>query len=166
MFSRGDRVLYGARGVCDIVDIEVKPVGAVQTEYYVLKPVGQPDAKYYVPTQNPAAVAKLRPILSQQELESLLRGTDTDQAWIEDENQRKLRYRQLLDCGDRAALVSMVHSLYKHKDAQLAAGRKFHLCDENFLKDAQKLLDSEFSLVLNIEQDEVRQYVRDAIGAR
>lgn len=159
--------MYGAHGVCDIVDIEVKTVDKKRIEYFVLEPLEQPGARFYVPTQNQAAVAKLRPIITHQELNAILQAEETGRdVWIEDENQRKQYYRELLTGGDRGALVNMVHTLHKRREAQFAAGRKFHLCDENFLRDAQKLLDSEFSLVLNIGQDEVHRYMQEAIEAR
>mgnify|MGYP002517196277 CR=1 FL=1 len=35
----------------------------------------------------------------------------------------------------------------------------FHLCDENFLRDAQRLLSVEFALVLGIAPEQVGEYV-------
>lgn len=166
MFSCGDRVLYGAHGVCNIVALEKRMVDRKQVEYYVLEPLGQPGAKYYVPTQNQAAVAKLRKIMTSVELNELLHSDEIQKdTWIPDENQRKNHYRTLINSGDRAALISMVHTLHRHKAAQAATGRKFHLCDENFLRDAEKLLNSEFSLVLNIQPNQVRDYVHGVFGA-
>lgn len=165
MLQRGDRVVYGIHGVCNILDVEVRTVDRKKVEYFVLSPLEQPEARFYVPTQNPAAVAKLRPLLSREELEELLHadGVDDD-AWIADENQRKQRYRELITSSDRFALIGMVRALHRHKAQQLAQGRKFHLCDENFLRDAEKLLNAEFSLVLNIPQSEVGKYIMDAVG--
>lgn len=165
MYQCGDQVVYGIHGVCKILDLELRKVDRNKVEYYVLSPLDQPDARFYVPTQNQAAVAKLRPILTREALNALLQsenaGKDT---WIADENQRKQRYRELISSGDRAALICMVRTLHKHKAEQLASGRKFHLCDENFLRDAQKLLSSEFSLVLNIHPDEVGTYIQNAMN--
>lgn len=161
MFQLGDQVIYGIHGVCTIVDIERRTVDRKQVEYFVLKPTDQSDARYYVPTHNQAAVAKLRPVITQKELDQLLHSKEVSQdAWIADENQRKQHYRELITSGDRAALVRMVHTLYRHRKEQLDSGKKFHLCDENFLRDAEKLLTSEFSLVLNIDQKEVQSYVK------
>lgn len=53
----------------------------------------------------------------------------------------------------------MIHALHRHKDTQQALGRKFHLCDDNFLHDAEKLLSSEFSVVLDISPDQVGAYI-------
>lgn len=58
----------------------------------------------------------------------------------------------------------MVGCLYKHKEEQAALGRKFHLCDENFLRDARKLLDSEFAQILGIEPAQVAVYLREQLG--
>jgi len=161
----GDRVVYGIHGVCALVDIEQRTIDRKKADYYVLEPLNQPGSRYYVPTHNQIAVSKLRPLLTAQELEALLSCHDTQvDVWIADENHRKQRYRELINSGDRAALISMIRSLQEHKQAQLAAGRKFHLCDENFLKDAQKLLSSEFSLVLNIPPSEVGTYIQKRLS--
>ena len=160
MYQVGDQVLYGIHGVCRIAGLEQRIIDRKKVEYFILEPVNQPDARYYVPTQNQAALNKLRRIMTPQELDVLLCSDEVRQdCWISDENQRKSRYKDLINCGDRGARLSMVRTLHQHRDAQAAAGRKFHLCDENFLRDAQKLLESEFSLVLGIEPAQVGPYV-------
>lgn len=161
VFQLGDQAVYGIHGVCAIVDVEQRVVDRKKVEYYVLEPKDQPGARFYVPTHNQLAMSKLRPLLSRQELEELLRSEEAQRdTWIPDENQRKQKYRELINSGDRAALICMIRSLHAHKAAQMAAGRKFHLCDENFLRDAQKLLNSEFSLILGIQQDQLNDYIR------
>lgn len=162
MYQCGSKVVYGFHGVCSIVDVEMRTVDRKKVEYYVLEPQAQPGSRYYVPTQNKTAVAKLRPLITKAELDALLCAEATQlDAWIPDENQRKQRYRELINSGDRAALICMVRTLHKHKDAQLSVGRKFHICDENFLRDAEKLLSAEFSLVLDIAPDQVGQYIQE-----
>ncbi len=165
MFEQGSRVIYGIHGVCEILGKEEQYSGKKCIEYYVLKPVNQPDDRYYVPCQNAAAVAKLKPVLTKQQLDTLLSSSDAgNDAWISDENQRKQRYRELITQGDRAALISMIKALHIHRDALLAQGRKFHMCDANFLRDAENLLNAEFSLVLDIAPNEVGAYIENAIS--
>lgn len=160
MLQVGTQVVYGIHGVCSIIDVEIKSVDRKRVEFFVLEPNEQRGTRFYVPTHNQAALAKLRPVLTPKELEALLASEDAHRAcWIADENQRKQKYRELINSGDRAALISMIRSLHQHKQAQLEAGRKFHLCDENFLRDAKKLLNSEFSLVLGVPQAEVGAYI-------
>lgn len=164
MYQQGERVIYGIHGVCRIVGIELRNIDRKKVEYYALEPLDQPGARFYVPTQNQAAVAKLRPVLDAAALNALLRSDEARRdTWIPDEGQRKNRYRELIGSGDRAALLSMVGSLHRQKQAQEAQGWKFHLCDENFLRDAEKLLNSEFSLVLGIEPGKVGEYVKNAL---
>lgn len=165
MLEVGNRVVYGIHGVCTIVDVEQRTVDRKKVSYFVLEPAEQTGAKFYVPTHNQLALSKLRPLLSRQELEDLLHSEQTQRdTWIADENQRKLKYRELINGGDRAALICMIRCLLRHKTAQVAAGRKFHLCDENFLRDAQKLLSSEFALILEIPQSEVGAYIEKRLS--
>ena len=164
VYQCGDQVLYGAHGVCSIAAIETRRIEKKMVEYYVLEPVDGAGSRFYVPTQNEAAVAKLRSVLSEQQVRQLLASHAVRQdAWIEDEGLRKQRYKELICSDDRAALVSMVRSLYRHREQQTAAGRKFHLCDENFLRDAQKLLGSEFAIALQISESEVGDVVKSAL---
>ena len=164
MFASGDRVVYGIHGVCQIRGTELRMIDRKKVEYFVLEPLEQPGASYFVPTQNPAALAKLQPVLTKAQLEALLHSEEASKdTWIPDENLRKQRYRELINSGDRAALICMVRSLHKHKQEQLSAGKKFHLCDENFLRDAEKLLSAEFSLVLGIAPNEVGAYIQKTI---
>lgn len=165
MFQCGDLVVYGIHGVCKILGLVTKKIDKKIIEYYELEPVDGTGARFYVPSQNQAAVTKMKPLLTDDELDKMLKLECADEDfWINDENQRKQLYRGLISGGDRAALIRMVHALHKHKQEQLDAGRKFHLCDENFLRDAEKLLSSEFSLVLNIPEDEVGAYVQNVIS--
>ena len=167
MYEIGKRVLYGIHGVCRITGVESMRFGKARAKYYVLEPVEQPGAKFYIPVENEAAVAKLRPLLSREELLALLHSEEVrNYPWIADENQRKLRFRELINSGDREALMGMIGALLRHKKAQLAAGRKFHQSDENFLRDAEKLLSAEFSTVLGIEPGQVGSYVISAMNEK
>lgn len=164
MYQIGDQVVYGSHGVCRIVAQEERVIDRKHIQYFALEPLNQPGARYLVPSENPVALSKMRHLISREELDALLTSDRTcADCWIADENTRKQRYRELITSGDRAALLGMIHSLHRHKKTQLEAGRKFHLCDENFLNDAQKLLTAEFALVLQIEPSQVPEYILAAM---
>lgn len=164
MYQIGEKVVYGIHGVCLVTDQEERRIDKKYVTYLVLEPVGQESAKYYVPTHNDAAMAKLRGMLSAEELEALIRSAAIkEEAWIRDENQRKQIYRELISSGDREKLIGMVASLYRHREQQSAAGKKIHMCDENFLRDAEKLLASEISVVMGLEQDQAKEYLRNKL---
>lgn len=161
MYQVGDKLVYGVHGVCVVADQEERIIDRKKRIYLALEPVGQDGARYLVPTHNEAAMAKLRPMLSAEELEALLMSEEVRKdTWVRDENQRKQTYRELLGSGDRVRLMQMVHSLYCHKAAQTAAGRKVHLCDDHFLRDAEKLLAGEFAVVLGLDAEQAKQHIR------
>lgn len=165
MYQIGDQVIYGSHGVCQIMGTEERTVDRKKIRYLVLEPVDQTGARFYVPAENPAALAKLRHVLDKGSLERLLQSAEIRQdCWIPDENQRKQRYRELIISADREELLKMIHTLHIHKKQQIEAGRKFHLCDETFLRDAEKLLNAEFSLVLGIQPSEVGDHILSSIG--
>lgn len=164
MYQVGEQVVYGIHGVCRVADLEERVVDRKRVTYLALEPVGQDGSRYLVPTHNAAAMAKVRSMLSPHEMDALLQSQEVrSDGWIRDENQRKQTYRELISSGDRASLMKMVHTLYHHKAAQSAAGKKVHLCDENFLRDAEKLLAGEVAIVLGLEPDQAKKYVREQL---
>lgn len=164
MYQIGEQVVYGVHGVCRVVDQEERLVDRKRLTYLALEPVGQGGSRYLVPTHNAAAMAKLKHMLSREELAALMDSEEVRKnGWISDENQRKQTYRELISSGDRAKLMQMVRTLYRHKAAQSAAGRKVHLCDDNFLRDAEKLLLGEVCVVMEMDADQAKQYLRSKL---
>lgn len=162
MYKIGDKVVYGSHGLCCVVGQEARVIDKRNVTYLALEPIGQGGARFLVPTHNQAAMGKLRHVLSRQELDILLQSEEVRaDCWIKDENQRKQTYRELISSGDCQRLMAMVHALYLHKAAQQAAGKKVHLCDENFLRDAEKLLVSEVAMVMELDQEQAKQYLRN-----
>lgn len=156
--------MYGIHGVCRVVGTEKQLVNRKRTEFLVLEPMSQNESRFYLPTANPTAMAKLKEVLPTEELKSLLSSEEIrEDVWIKEENLRKQTYRELINGGDRIALIKMVSTLYRYREAQTAAGKKFHQCDDNFLRDAEKLLSSEISLVLEMTQEEARNYLREQL---
>lgn len=164
MYQVGEYVVYGVQGVCRVLGTECQRINRKRTEYLVLEPITRGESKFYLPTENSAALAKLQPVLSRQELEELLNSEEIHKdCWIQEENQRKQHYRQLVASCDRISLVQMLAAVYRHKEEQAASGKKFHLCDDNFLRDAEKLICSEICLVMEMEPDQARQYLRSQL---
>lgn len=165
MYSVGDLVMYGIHGVCRITDLEERSVNQKRIRYFVLEPLEVSGAKFLIPADKEAVLAKLHPVMSREELDALLHSSEVHKdVWIPDENQRKQRYRELISSGDRVALLQMVSTLHAHRKRQAAAGRKFHLCDDSFLRDAQRLLGAEFALVLGMDIVQTEKYVLETLN--
>ena len=166
MYQQGCQVVYGIHGVCNVLPSETRKIDRKTVEYYVLQPLEQPETRYYVPIQNAVAVSRIRPVMTRLEADALLQSADTCCVdWIEDENLRKQQYKALIGNGDRSALLGMISLLYRRKKEQLSAGKKFHSSDENFLRDAEKLICGELSVVLNMSSREVCVYLQSKLGA-
>jgi len=164
MYEVGQSVVYGIHGVCNIIAVEVKTVDRKKIPYYILEPLEQPGTRYYIPSQNQTALSKMRPLMTRESLQAMLTTESLGDCWIPDENKRKQYYREIINGVDSPALLRMVHALHRHKREQEAQGRKFHLCDENFLRDAQRVLGVELSIVLDIPKAEVSAYIRAQLG--
>lgn len=165
MFQQGQWVMYGVHGVCKVIGTEKQLVNRKRTEYLVLEAQGQGVSRYYLPVGNEMAMAKLRPVMTREALEALMISSEIrEDAWIPDENARKQHYRDLIGSCDRKELLKMVRSLYRYRAAQFAAGKKFHLCDDYFLRDAEKLLCSEICLVTGRTPDAARTWLREQLS--
>ena len=156
MYRIGDTVMYGTVGVCKMEALEERAFGGVTRSYYVLKPLFQEGSTTYVPVDNEKLVSKIHTILSADEIKHLVQTlSDAKPWWIDKDNERKQVYLAALEKGDRRELIGLVRAVLKHKDEQMAKGKKLHICDEHFLMQAQKVLYDEFSFVLHISRDEV-----------
>lgn len=161
MFKLGDQVLYGAHGVCRIVSVEQRRVDRKNIEYYVLSPVSNATTCFYIPMHSEKALSKLSPLLSKAELMRILQAQSiADDPWIEDENTRKQHTKEVLSSGDHAELIRWVRTMHLHRRLLQELGKKFHQSDESFLKDAEKILTTEFAIVLNISEDSVRNCIQ------
>ena len=83
--------------------------------------------------------------------------------WIPEESRRKQYYRELASRSDRMMLLRMLSSLYRYRESQLAEGRKFHQCDDNFLRDTERLLGTEIALVLEMSYEDAKEYLRQML---
>ena len=161
MYQIGQRVVYGACGVCRVTDQKEEK----GKQYLVLEPEGQENSRYFVPVTNPAAMNKLHPMLTREEMESLVSFARSHSAsWVSDENQRKQLYRELIAGGDRQRLMGTMCTLYRYKASRAAERKKCHVCDDMFLKDAEKLLAGEVSAVLEMNMEQAKQYLRSRLS--
>ena len=160
MFKVNDVVVYGAQGVCEIIGIEDQKIGGEMKTYFVLKPKNNNGATCYVPTWNEKAWSKMRKVMVKEEVDALIDSMpNTKPAWIANENERKDTYKQILTSGDQAAIISMVRALFFHKKEREADGKRMHVSDENFMKNAEQLLYNEWQYVLNVDKAGLMAYI-------
>lgn len=166
MFENGTAVVYGTSGVCRVVAQEQKLVRGNYVDYLVLRPVYDKNTTFYIPKNSEEVMAKLRPLLSKDEILELIRSMpDEDTVWIDDNNLRKQKYNQMIGQGDRRKLIKLIKTLYIHQNEMKAKGKSLHQSDEAILKQAEKLLNDEFALVLDIKPENVNEFIVDLMNS-
>ena len=164
MYSIGEKVVYGAMGVMEIVDITEQTVGDVARKYYVLKEYASPSASLtYVPVDNAALTSQLHPLLTKEEIVDTIRLAKTTQpiAWVEENRARSEMYKRILATADRAQMLAMIRLVYETGIRREAEGKKNFIADENVMRRAQKNIATEFSLVLGIPESEIFEYIKN-----
>lgn len=167
MHKIGDKIMYGAGGVMTIVDIREESVGDVSRCYYILRPtLARVESFTYVPVDNEKLVSAMRPLLSVEEIISLIRSAKDMSPidWVNENRARQEYFKKIMESGDRAKLIAMIRAIDENGMRREAEGKKNFLSDENARAKAEKLLHSEFSVVLGIPEEEVAAFVEGEIA--
>ena len=165
MYQVGEVVLYGTDGVFRVNEITPKKIGKVTSDYYILRSVYRASTVVYVPVGG-GLEDHMHPVLSRAEIEALIDNMPACSCpWVENESERKLRYKDILNAGDRSAVAGMIKTLYEHRMKQEKAGKKMHLSDERFLKDAERILYDEIAHVMEIEPGQVVAFLQQRLNS-
>ncbi len=164
MFEVGEKVLYSVNGVCEITDITEKVFGKTVMKYYVLKPVYNESSTLFVPINNETLVSKMKRLMSQSQLDDMLSEISQYEVnWNDNEVQRKEEFRNTISFGNLSDILILLKSVWLHRREQTSKGRKLHITDEIFLREAEKMIKEEISTVVGVSQDDVIPYVKDKI---
>ena len=161
MFRVGDTVRYGQSGVCKIQDICDMTFGGKTQCYYVLMPLFKAGSVVYVPAENPELVSRMLPPLTEEELAAAMQSVQEKEVeWIRDFRRRSEFAKKALSSGDRTEALYLIKSIYHHKKEILGQGARIHTTDDYFLKDAEILIFTEFSFVLNRSYEDIAEEIR------
>ena len=166
MYVIGDRVVYGAFGVMEIIDITEQSFGDVTKQYYVLKEyAAQSSSLTYVPLDNELLVSQMKPLLTEEEIVDVIRlaKASVPLEWVEDNRARSEKYKKILSTSDRVLLLAMIETVYRTGVKREAEGKKNYIADENSMNRAIRLISTEFALVLGIPESEVPDFIRKTV---
>lgn len=164
MFKVNDYVVYGSTGVCQITDIRQDEYSINdETEYYILKPVyNDKNMTIKLPVNNPNIA--MRPILTKDEALSLIMAIpEMETIWIDDNRERSKHFKAILRTRESEGWVKLVKTLYLEKDAPSETGKTLTKTDEDIMNIAEKHLNEELAIALNISPDEVIPYILEHI---
>lgn len=156
MFSIDDIVMYTTYGICKISDIIEMSLGGKKNQYYILHPLRESKTELTIPVDNPMTKIRLHPLLSENEINDLIHEIPfLEVYWIERDNDRKLKFGEIVKSGDRKETLRLIKCIKYHAINIKDKGRKLHATDESAMKDAEKLILDEFSHVLGIEREKM-----------
>lgn len=165
MFKKGDLIVYGATGVCEVMDITTINIPEVPKDrlYYVLRPYYQKGSKVFSPVDNEKTV--MRRVITKEEAINLIDDIpNIHELWISNNKLREEEYKEVIRSCQCREWIRMIKTSYTRKQERLVQGKKTTATDERYLKIAKDNLYSELALPLEIPKDEVEKYIKSRIN--
>lgn len=160
MFAVNDIVLYGSNGTCKIEEITFKNIGTMNMEYYVLKPLCSETSTLFVPTANEQLVGKMRYLTPANEIKQILNmDLDADDMWVDNKNDRATVFKDIIAKAEFSQLIKLMRTILLHEQKQHKKGKRLHISDERFLREVEKMVCDEVSIVLKVERSTVSEII-------
>ena len=156
MFKIGEYLVY-KKDVCKVKEIKEKD----GKEYYQLTPIDDESLKIEVPIDNEG----LKPIISKNDIENLIDMIPSIEIIDCSDRMIELEYRNLISTGEKKDLIKVIKTAYLRNKARLDNKKKLSEKDINYQEKAEKLLYNEFSVVLNLTFDQIKEYVIKQVEA-
>ena len=166
MYRKGDYVIYGCKGVCQIREVTTLNMEGIPKDrlYYEMQLGSDPGSTIFTPVEHEGSRSVMRPLLSEDEARDLLRKIpELEEEWIRDDRAREAHYRDAVNHGDAEAMLSLIRQLQLRRRARIEQGKKLPVMDSRYLKTAQDNLFQEFSIVLDASREKVESYVAERI---
>jgi CarD family transcriptional regulator len=154
-FKVGDKAVYPAHGVAEVVAIERKEISGHEMVFYVLKILDN-GMKVMIPTSNVKAVG-MREIISSVEAEEVFKILRKKEKVVESTtwNRRYREYMEKIKTGSVFEVAKVLRDLYLLKgDKDLSFGER------KMLDTARSLLVKEISIAKQMSEEEVETEFR------
>ncbi len=164
MYSVGDYVVCGNKGVCRVDNIASLDIAGPEPEdYYILKPVYSQGSTVYISIDS--ADEKLRAVLSKKEADKLVKSIPkVNVIIVENDKQLEGEYKSCIRSNDATDLVKLLKTIHQRREARFAAGRKETALDAKYMRMAGDYLFGELAISLNIPREEVEGYIDNTIS--
>lgn len=164
MFEKGDYVVYGTKGVCqveEITELDMKEK-AERKMYYVLRPCFQKGSTIFAPVEN--GKTRMRAVMSRKEADALVEGISGIEVLQESsDKEREKQYREAIRSTDPRQWVRIIKTSYLRGQERKAQGKKVTTLDERYFHAAEEQLNEELSIVLGVPKEEIRDYIGSRI---
>jgi CarD family transcriptional regulator len=153
-FKVGDKAVYPAQGVAEVVRIEEKDIAGTRQRFYVLRVLNTKN-QIMVPISNASAVG-LRQVISEDEIQEIfdiLRERTVafdNQTW----NRRYRAFSDKIKTGSIYDVAEVLRDLYRLRtDKQLSFGER------RMLENARSLIVKEIAIARNHTEEQVKSEI-------
>lgn len=160
MFEKGEYIVYGSKGICEVQDITRLNLEGVSKErlYYVLSPYNQKDSRIFVPVDCNKTI--MRRVISQDEADALIEKIpQIQEIRVENDKLREEKYKECMRTCECQEWVRIIKTLYARMQKRIDQGKKVTATDERYFRMAEDNLYSELSMALQIPKSEVVNYI-------
>lgn len=150
----GDYIVY-RKDVCKVMDIKENHLNHM--DYYLLIPIDDESLHIDVPVDN--RMGYLRDLISKDDVAAIIKKIPQINVIESDEKRLENEYKTLLSEGTHENLVKIIKTAYLRNKDRLDNKKKISDKDNHYFQLAEKYLYNEFSVVLNMDYDETKEYV-------
>lgn len=166
MFQKGDYIVYGSSGVCQVMEIGPMEMSGVDKGklYYTLKQRYSEGGTIFTPIDNKKIV--MRGVYTKGEAGELIETIPFIEALvIPDERKREDSYKSTLRTCDFTEMIRLIKLILHRRKLRQEAGKKMASLDERYLKMAEDGLYGELEVSLEIPRTDVEKLVLERLEA-
>ncbi len=159
LFKVGDRAVYPAHGVAEVVAVESREIAGVRKDFYILKVISS-EMKLMIPVDG-AERTGLRGVVTAEvaaEVFAILQAHEVavkPGPW----NRRFREYTELVNSGRLTEVAKVYRDLWRIRPA-----RELSYGERRLLEQSKNLLVAELALVRACEQDLIETALEGAVG--
>lgn len=161
MFQIGEYVVYGCKGIHQILDMTHLSLDGVSKDrlYYVMQPVTKKESAVYAPVD--AANVNMRPVMTKDAAEAFLHSVSSLSVLdAKSPKQREECYKSCIRSCDPTELMQVIKTLRIRKEERKQNGKKLTVSDMHYLEQAEGILYEELKLSLGMDENSLLETLR------
>ena len=152
MYNLGDYVVY-QKNVYQIKEIKEKYINNL--DYYILNSVNDNSLTLNIPTNNKL----IRNLISKDELNNIIKNIPLIETLDIDDKNIESEYKKILNNPSHEDLIKIIKTTYLRNKERMDSKRKISDKDKNYFELAEKYLYTEFSIVLDMNIEDTKNYI-------
>jgi CarD family transcriptional regulator len=158
-FNVGDKAVYPAHGVAEVVGLETREIGGNKQTFYILK-ILDTGTKIMIPTRNVSAVG-LREVIAEGDVKEVYNILKSKEIAVEGQTWNR-RYREYMDKIKTGSVFEIAEVL---RDLSvLRASKELSFGERKMLDTARQLLVKELAIAKNTKEAKIEQELDKIFG--